>query len=266
MSEKRQTPLSVVVPAWNEEARIREPLCTMAGWLERRVATSELVVVDDGSTDRTAEVVREVAARVPVPVRLLVCERNRGKGRALAVGFAAARHEQILFTDADLSTPIEEADRLLPALDAGADLAIGSRRHADAHVAVRQPILRIVMGSAFTLLVRLSMAPVSDATCGFKAFRGEAGKDLFSRLRVDDWAFDAEVLFLARRAGYAIHEVGVRWEDREGTKVNPLLDAVRSLRNLLRIRVNAARGLYDHPVPPAAAREVSAEAASAVPR
>jgi dolichyl-phosphate beta-glucosyltransferase len=147
--------------------------------------------VDDGSRDATSDVVRAVAGTLAVPVRLARYGTNRGKGHALKVGFALSRGDRLLFSDADLSTPIEMADRLLSRLDEGYDLALGSRRMSGADLKVRQPRHREFLGSIFTLLVRLLAAPVSDATCGFKAFQGKVGRDLFARLRIEDWSFDA---------------------------------------------------------------------------
>jgi dolichyl-phosphate beta-glucosyltransferase len=240
-----ETPaLSLIVPAYNEAGRIAEPLRAMAAWLARQPGAGEIVVVDDGSRDATARVVRELAPALPVPVQLVAYAPNRGKGHALRAGFAAARGARLLFTDADLSTPIEEAPRLLAALE-HADLAIGSRKTPGAEVHVHQPWLREQMGRTFTWLVRQLVAPVSDATCGFKAFRGEVGRELFSRVRIERWGFDAEILLIARRRGYRIAEVPVRWADREGTKVSLARDALRSLGELARIRWYAARGRYD---------------------
>jgi dolichyl-phosphate beta-glucosyltransferase len=244
---EQDTPgLSVIVPAYNEAGRIAEPLRAIAAFAARLPGGAEIVVVDDGSGDDTAAVVRALAPELPVPLALVAYAPNRGKGFALRAGFAAARGARLLFTDADLSTPIEEAPRLLAALE-HAELAIGSRKTAGAAVEVHQPWLRENMGRAFTWLVRRLVAPVSDATCGFKAFRGDVGRDLFSRLRIERWGFDAEILLIARRRGYRIAEVPVRWADRAGTKVNLLRDALGSALELLQMRFYAAAGRYDAP-------------------
>lgn len=235
--------LSLVVPAFNEAKRIGASLPVFQAYLETK-GRAELIVVDDGSTDGTADVVREGARGSPVPVRVFRCGVNRGKGHALKVGFAASRGECVMFTDADLSTPIEEGDRLLERIAAGAAVAIGSRKLARSRIDVRQPWLRERMGMAFTALVRLLICDVSDATCGLKAMRGDVGRDLFARARLHDWSFDAEILFLAHFLGHEIAEVPVRWEDRAGTKVRLLRDAVSSFVGLLRIRANAAAGRY----------------------
>ncbi len=239
--------LSLVVPAFNEAACLGGSLAAMAGYLAEQDYGSEIVVVDDGSQDGTSEVARDAAMRLPTPLRLVRYERNRGKGFALRVGFGQARGARILFADADLSTPITEAGRLLAALDEGFDAAIGTRKAEGANIAIHQPRLREFLGKGFTKLVRIAIADVSDATCGFKAFRGDVGRDVFSRLRIDDWAFDAEVLFLLGRAGHRVKEIPVTWSDQPGTKVDLLRDSVSSLLGLVKIRVQAALGVYRRP-------------------
>ena len=239
---------SLVIPAYNEAERIPATLAEIIEYLDKQRYRSEIVVVDDGSSDRTFEAVQEVAAKSPVEIRLLRYERNTGKGHALKVGFEAARGERIGFSDADLSTPIEELSRLLAELDRGFDVVIGTRKKAGARIAVPQPWYREWMGSVYTYIVRFLIANVSDVTCGFKVYSGAPGRDLFSRVRIFDWSFDAELLLLARRLGYRIEEVPVQWHDEEGTKVRLGRDVLASLGNLLRIRWNGLRGKYDEPV------------------
>lgn len=237
--------LSIIVPALDEEVRLPATLRRILDWADGQRRRVEIVVVDDGSADRTAEVAVE---RGDSRVRLLRLPANRGKGAALRAGVAASRGAFVLVTDADLSTPIEEAAALLAALEAGADVAIGSRKMPGATIVVHQPWLRERLGKVFTWLARQLIADVSDVTCGFKAFRGAAARDIFSRVRVYDWSFDAEVLLLATRLGYRLREVPVRWADCAGTKVRLGRDVLRSLEGLARIRLNAARGRYAHPV------------------
>ena len=239
--------LSLIVPAYNESDRIREPLGRMIAYLAAQSYTSEIIVVDDGSDDDTAAIARRQAAGAPVPVEVVRYPTNGGKGLALKVGFSRARGARILFTDADLSVPIELAERLIAALDGGADVAIGTRNHPESVLPTRQPWLRQTLGAAFTLLVRILISRVSDATCGFKAFRGDVGRDLFARLRNHGWSFDAEILFLAHRSGYQTRELPISWSDRPGTNVRIGRDAIGSLLGLARIRWNAARGLCDRP-------------------
>lgn len=248
--------LSVVIPAFDESTRLREPLRAVGEYLAAQAYPAEIVVVDDGSCDDTARVAREVAEKLRVPVEVVRYAENRGKGFALKVGFARARGERILFSDADLSTPIEECARLLEQLERGYDVAIGSRWLRGARVEVYQPWYRVLLGSIFTLLVRLLAAPVSDATCGFKAYRGDAGRALFARARVPGWSFDAEILCLARHLGLRIAEVPVAWRDVRGSKVSLSRDVLGSLLGLVQIRSNLLRGVYERPAPLEAELEV----------
>jgi dolichyl-phosphate beta-glucosyltransferase len=241
--------LSIVVPAFDEARRIPETLRAIDAHFAARAHEVELIVVDDGSRDDTAGVVRELAKSLELPLSLLRYAPNRGKGFALKVGFAASRGARVLFSDADLSTPIEEADALLAELECGAEVAIGSRKRARARVEVHQPWLRETLGKGFTLLVRTLVADVTDATCGFKAYRGDAGRDLYARMRVFDWSFDAEMLWVARARGLRTTEVPVRWRDQAGTKVDLRRDVLRSLAGIARIRWNAARRRYAEPLP-----------------
>ena len=248
--------LSVIVPAYDESRRIGGSLREVSAYLALQPYTSEIVVVDDGSDDGTCDVVRELAPRLPVPLRLLSYRDNRGKGGALKAGFEAARGDTLLFADADLSTPIEETRRLLDTLDSGYDFVIGSRKMPGAEIVVHQHPLREWMGRVFTALVSWLIADVSDVTCGFKLYRGDVGRDLFGRLRIFDWSFDAELLHIAGERGYRFAEVPVRWQDREGTKVKLGRDVARSLLGIARIRLHAARGRYRDLFPAEPAQEI----------
>ena len=239
--------LSIVVPAFNEAGRIGAPLREIDRYLRGLEQSSEIIVVDDGSSDGTADVVRAVAADLSVPLTVLSSASNRGKGHAVRVGMGHATGRAVLMTDADLSTPIEELGRLLPCLANGVDVVIGSRKMPGAVIEERQPWLRESMGRVFTLLINLLLVQVSDVTCGFKLFTREAASATFGRMRIDDWSFDAEALYVARRLGLRIQEVPVRWHDVAGTKVNRGLDALRSLGGILRILWHGARGHYDLP-------------------
>jgi dolichyl-phosphate beta-glucosyltransferase len=236
--------LSVVIPAYNEVARIGEPIRRLADHLRAHHPSSEIVLADDGSTDGTGAFVDGLAPELGVPLRVLAGHRNRGKGHAVRRGMLAARGALVLMTDADLSTPIDELERLAAAVQAGADVAIGSRKMAGATLEVRQPALREAMGKVFTFLTRVLIVDVSDVTCGFKIFRRDAARAIFSRATLDDWSFDAEALFLARRLGLVLVEVPVRWRDVAGTKVRRGRDALESALGLARILLNQARGRY----------------------
>ena len=207
--------LSVVVPALNEEDRLPRTLERIVSHLGRRREGYELVVVDDGSRDRTAERAQAAGATV------LRNETNRGKGYAVRRGMLAARGARRLMTDADLSTPIEELDRLCARMDEGHDVVIGSRALPGARIEVHQPWYRENMGRFFNLFVRALAVPgVTDTQCGFKLFSGSAARDVFSSGRLDGFSFDVEVLFLARRKGYRIAEVPVIWRNDAATRVS----------------------------------------------
>jgi len=235
--------LSIVIPAYNEEHRIPQSLATILAWLSAQPWASELVVVDDGSRDRTVEVVRQQLNGFPH--RLVGHERNRGKGAAIRTGMLAATGEVVLFTDADLSTPIEEASRFLAAHAEGVPVVIGTRKAAGAQVLRHQSFVRERMGRVYTWLSSVLICPgVTDFTCGFKSFRRDACQAVFSRLLEPGWAYDTELLYLVRRLGYEVREVPVRWTNDESTRVNLLRDTVGSMAGLARIRYRSLSGAY----------------------
>ena len=240
--------LSVIVPAYNEERRIGSSLeatCAYLGTLDIR---SEIVVVDDGSIDRTAEIARGFDTP-DLPVRVLTLDVNQGKGAAVRAGALHAIGTYILMTDADLSAPITEVDLLLPALSQGrADIVIGSRGLPESRLGIRQPWLRERMGRTFNLLVRaVTGLPLMDTQCGFKMFTREAAGHVFPRQRIRGFGFDVEVLYIAHRAGYRILEQPIAWNDSPGSKVHPVRDSLLTFLDLVRIRVWDWRGLYRQP-------------------
>ncbi len=236
--------LSVIVPAYNEEARLGQTLRQMLNYLQAHCSAYEVVVVDDGSADDTSGMARRFAAD-DERVRVIRTEMNWGKGHAVKQGMLTAAGELLLFSDADLSTPIEELDNFLSAFDEGYDIVIGSRKLSGAQVQVHQKPLREWLGKGFTWLTNLLITGnISDVTCGFKAFRRPAARQIFSLQRIDDWSFDAEILFLAQKFKYRIKEVPVRWRNDPRTKVNLLRDIVRSFVGLVRIRWNDWQGKY----------------------
>ncbi len=246
--------LSVVIPAYNEEERLPATLEAVAAYLAGQGFSWEILVADDGSEDGTPQVVEAAMGRVP-NLSLLRLE-HRGKGFAVRQGVLKAAGTVVLFTDADLSTPIQELHKLLAALEAGADVAVGSRQvpGAQRHF---EPLHRHIMGRAFNYLVQLLAVPgIQDTQCGFKAFRGTAARHIFGRLRLygDDapvvqgsrvTGFDVEVLFLAQKLGYRIAEVPVVWRHDRRSKVDPLRDSYRMFLDVVAVRLNYIMGRYD---------------------
>jgi len=239
-----QASLSVVVPAYNEERRLEAGLSGVLSFLRRSGLPFEVIVVDDGSTDATPEIARRFAA-ADARVRVLSHERNLGKGAAVRTGVLAAGGEYVIFTDADLSTPIESADTFLHHLSNGSDVVVGNRRMSQSRLEKRQGRLREFLGRIFTRLTRLLLgSPVTDQTCGFKGFKRRAAVEIFTRQRLTGWAFDAEILHIAARRDFRVRQVPVRWRDEEGSKVRVLRACLTSGLGLLRIWVNGTAGRY----------------------
>lgn len=234
--------LSIVIPALNEELRLPDTLHRILDFLSQQPYDAEVLVVDNGSTDRTAALAEEVATRHP-QVRVLQDPR-RGKGLAIRLGMLAATGEHRFICDADLSMPIEELARFLPPQAPPADIVIASRE-APGSVRYGEPAFRHWIGRVFNLLVRLLAVPgLHDTQCGFKCFRASAAEDLFRVQRLDGWTFDVEVLFVALRRGYRVAEVPIPWHYNPGSRVHPLRDSLTMLADLFRIRANWRRGLY----------------------
>lgn len=243
MAQRSNSLLSVVVPAYREERRIGFTVARLVKYFRSRRMRFEVIVVNDGSPDDTVGAAGSAAKRLR-EVRVISYARNRGKGGALRAGIAATKGSRVLFLDADLSTKPEEWPKLEKRLDRGADLAIGSRKMAGAHLVQRQPFWREAMGKVFTWIVRRLLVDVSDATCGFKALRGDAARSLFRDSVLDDWSFDAEILYLAARRGMRIDEVPVVWKDNPASKVRIVSATLGALSGLARIRLNDLLGRY----------------------
>lgn len=238
--------LSIVIPAYNEQARLPGTLTRVLAYLDSAPwREPEVLVVDDGSRDLTAALVEEWAGRDP-RVRLLRNPGNRGKGYSVKHGMMEARGEWVLFSDADLSAPIEELDALWAALErTPAAVAIGSRALNRGLIGVHQSKFRETAGRFFNLVMRLVCGlPFWDTQCGFKLFRRDAARDVFSRLRLERFGFDVEALFIARLKGYKTIEVPVRWNHADGTKVSMFRDSADMFLDLLRVRRNQLLGRY----------------------
>jgi dolichyl-phosphate beta-glucosyltransferase len=233
---------SVVIPAYNEAERLPPYLDRIVAYLGGRREPYEVLVVDDGSRDATSEVARALGRHHP-EVKALRRETNQGKGAAVRRGMLAAAGELRLFADADGATPIGELARLERALEAGADVAIGSRALGDPGVAVVTRRHRALAGQVFNRLVRrLGLTGIADSQCGFKAFRAAVAEDLFGRLRTMGFGFDVEILLRARAAGYRIVEVPVNWVDQAGSKVAVLTDGPRMVWQIVLARARLGAG------------------------
>jgi dolichyl-phosphate beta-glucosyltransferase len=227
--------LSVVVPAYNEELRLPDTLTRMMEYLRQQPYTWEIVVVDDGSSDRTSEVAQQVCGEEVC--RVLRNNPNRGKGLSIKRGMLEARGKYRLFSDADLSTPIEEVEKFWPAVEAGSEVVIGSRALAGSELIVRQRFYREMMGRIFNLFVRvLLVGGIRDTQCGFKLFTAAAAETIFPRQTLEGFAFDVELLVLARKHGYRISEVPVRWINSPASKVSAWRDSARMFLDLLRLK------------------------------
>lgn len=239
--------LSVVIPAYNEEARLPLTLDRVLAFAGKSGWDTEIIVVNDGSRDRTADIVTSYSQKTEI-VRLLENPGNRGKGYSVRNGVLHATGEFILFTDADLSSPIEEAPKLLNALAQGADIAIGSRWARRELQTRRQSLARQFLGRVFNLLLRILLRlDFKDTQCGFKAFRRKAARAVFPLQHIEGWGFDPEILFLANQFGFRIMEVPVRWGHDTRTRINPLLDGSRMVSDMLLIRWNSILGRYAQP-------------------
>lgn len=243
---KKSPEYSVVIPAYNEEDRLAEPLIETLFYLREESDGVEVLVVDDGSRDGTAAVAQDVGDEFP-EVRLLRLPANRGKGFAVRTGVMNSTGQFVLFADADGSTPIRDVERLRKRIDAGADLAIGSRELGDGEVEVETRAYRKLMGRIFHGLVSLlAVGDFEDTQCGFKLLRGPVARDLFGRLRMDGFSFDIELLSLALEKGYRVEEVPVNWSHVPGSRVNLLTDSLCMVRDLFVIRSRLARGAYEN--------------------
>jgi glycosyltransferase involved in cell wall biosynthesis len=234
-------PFSIVIPCFNEERRISETLRMTIEYLAANATESELIVVNDGSTDGTAGIARKILSETNIATRLLENFPNRGKGAAVRSGLLAARKPIGLFSDADLSTPINETPKLIgPIANGEVDIAFGSRALDRSLIGVHQPWRREQGGRVFNLLVRVATGlPFSDTQCGFKAFRLDVCRPILEAARINGFAFDVELLFLAHRAGLRIWEIPVRWNHAEGSKVSFFRDSLRMLREVIVLRARA---------------------------
>ena len=238
---------SIILPAFNESSRIGPGLDKALAFLREHRWNVEIIVVNDGSRDDTADIVRRTMQHAP-EVKLLENPGNRGKGYSVRNGMLNARGDILLFSDADFSSPIGESIKLVDAIQRGADVAFGSRWLLAETQTQRQSLLRQFVGRVYNLLLRLLLGlPYKDTQCGFKAFSRRAAEVIFTRQQIEGWGFDPELLFIARKFGLAMTEVAVKWANDDRSKINPLVDGVKMFYELLTIRVYGLMGYYVRP-------------------
>jgi glycosyltransferase involved in cell wall biosynthesis len=240
--------LSIVIPAYNESARIERTLERVMSCVEKQGWDAEVLVVDDGSTDGTPEIVHRWMKLYP-RLKLVKNDGNRGKGFSVRNGLLQASGEVVMFTDADLSAPMEEAELLMAAIADGADVAIGSRWMDKTRQTIHQPLYRRFFGRCFNWVTRMVMGlPFKDTQCGFKAFKRPAAQIIFRLQRIERWGFDPEILFIARKLGYSIREVPVTWGHDERSRMSYLKDGMKMLQEMAVIRANSVAGRYDEDI------------------
>ncbi len=235
--------LSIVVPAYNEEARLPASLQDIAEFVEQQTYPVEVIVVDNNSTDSTQAIAQELASEQPY-IRVLF-EKTQGKGAAVRTGMLAARGQYRFICDADLSMPIEEVQKFLPPQLSGYDIAIASRE-APGAVRYNEPWYRHLMGRVFNTIVRLFAVPgFQDTQCGFKMFRDDVAESVFPLQTMNGWSFDVEVLYAAQRRGYRIVEVPINWYYKDNTRIHPIRDSINMFAEVFKIRRNGLRGMYN---------------------
>ena len=240
--------LSIVIPAYNESARIEQTLARVMECVERQGWDAEVLVVDDGSRDRTVEIVHCWMERFP-RLHLIQNEGNRGKGYSVRNGLLQASGEVVMFTDADLSAPMAEAELLIDSVADGADVDIGSRWMDRTRQTIHQPLYRRFFGRCFNWVTRTIMGlPFKDTQCGFKAFKRPAAQIIFRLQRIERWGFDPEILFIARKLGYDVREVPVTWGHDERSRMSYLKDGMKMLEEMAVIRGNSIAGRYDRDI------------------
>lgn len=238
------TYLSIVIPAYNEESRISETIDHVRDYLNKNFMKFEIIVIDDGSSDGTSSIVNEQCARL-TEIKLLRSMKNLGKGYSVKKGVLASEGNIILICDADLSAPIEEIEKLIPYLDNGFDIVIGSRGLRDSEIVIHQPWCREKMGRIFNVFVRaLIFDGIKDTQCGFKLFTAESAREIFNKSRMNGFSYDVEILFISMIRGLKIKEVPIRWAHSPDSKIRPLEDSIKTFIELLKIRLNYFRGYY----------------------
>lgn len=237
--------VSIVIPAYNEQERISLTLNKIQAYMKGRGLSYEIIVVDDGSTDNTAKLI-EAANHKNQRIKLIMNGVNKGKGYSVKNGFMNASGQYLLFSDADLSTPIEEMEKLIAVIDNGFDGAVGSRGLEESDIQIHQPWYRETMGKIFNILVRSSaLKGFKDTQCGFKCFARHAALEICNRQKIERFSFDVEMLYIAKKLGYRVKEVPVRWLNSPQTKVSAIKDSAKMFVDLLKIRIHDLLGKYN---------------------
>ena len=237
--------LSVIVPAYNEEEKIKSAIQKISEFLNLHDFLSEIIIVDDGSVDNTLIEGEKEAKKHRRRIKFFKNNPNRGKGHALKKGMIRASGEVVLFTDVDLSTPLDSFNKMLPHLKNGYDIVMGSRHLPESKFLVHQSIWRQKIGGIFNKIVfNFFLKDIADANCGFKAYKNSVAKDLYSRLTIDRWGFDVEIIYMAQKYGYKIKEVPVEWSNDPRSKVKIIRDMLGTIKELAQIKVNDWRGRY----------------------
>jgi len=228
--------LSIVIPAYNEEKRIGKSLEKVIGYLSSKDIKTEVLVINDGSKDNTSYIANSYKEKYPL-LNIIENDQNRGKGYSVKRGVLSATGDFIIFTDADLSTPVEETEKILSALQNGYDVAIGSRHLKGSNIEIKQPFHRHIMGRVFNFFVRIFTVPyISDSQCGFKGFKREKAVEIFNLMDTYGWSFDVEILYLAHRLELKIEEVPITWRDSPASRINPITDPLKMFIDVIKIR------------------------------
>jgi dolichyl-phosphate beta-glucosyltransferase len=239
--------ISIIIPVYNEEKRIRSTLEEIYRYFKDNFPNFEIIVVDDGSCDETLKIVENFKKnRDTETIKIIKNENNKGKGYVVRKGIMEAKGEYVLFTDADLSTPIREFEKLSKYLYEGYDIAIGSRGLEESNIEIRQAFYREVMGKIFNMLVRLILLKdFRDTQCGFKCFKRNVAHKIFNQQKIAGFGFDVEILYRAKKYGYQIREVPIRWLNSKESKVNPVLNSIKMLLDLLKIKFILSKEFQD---------------------